>query len=90
MTKHATNRKISYNPLWKLLIDKGLNKQDLRQKTGLSGATIAKLGRDENVTTRVLVRICVALECGISDICEISPPLIKQHCIEKNVNHSKP
>ena len=78
MTKHTTNRKISYNPLWKLLIDKGLNKQDLRQKTGLSGATIAKLGRDENVTTTVLVRICEALNCAISDICEVIPTLIQK------------
>lgn len=59
---------ISYKPLWKLLIDKGLKRQDLREMTGLSGATIAKLGRDENVTTGVLVRICAALQCGIADI----------------------
>lgn len=60
--------RISYKPLWKLLIDKNLKKQDLRKMTGLSGATIAKLGRDENVTTGVLMRICAALQCGITDI----------------------
>ncbi|WIK58468.1 helix-turn-helix transcriptional regulator [Actinotignum urinale] len=41
---------VSYKPLWKLLIDRELQKQDLRKMTGLSGATIAKLGRDENAT----------------------------------------
>lgn len=64
---------VSYKPLWKLLIDKELQKQDLRKMTGLSGATIAKLGRDENVTTTVLVRICEALNCDIVDICEVIP-----------------
>ena len=63
-------KSISYKPLWKLLIDKNLRKQDLRNMTGLSGATIAKLGRDENVTTAVLVRICEALDCELSDIVE--------------------
>jgi putative transcriptional regulator len=62
---------VSYKPLWKLLIDKELQKQDLKKMTGLSGATIAKLGRDENVTTTVLVRICEALNCDIADICEV-------------------
>ena len=64
---------VSYKPLWKLLIDKELQKQDLKKMTGLSGATIAKLGRDENVTTTVLVRICEALNCDIADICEVVP-----------------
>lgn len=64
-------RSISYKPLWKLLIDKNLHKQDLRKMTGLSGATIAKLGRDENVTTAVLVRICEALDCQLNDIVEL-------------------
>ena len=45
----------------------------LREATGLSAATIAKLGRDENVTTGVLVRICQALDCQISDIVEVAP-----------------
>ena len=62
---------VSYKPLWKLLIDKELQKQDLKKMTGLSGATIAKLGRDENVTTTVLVRICEPLNCDIADICEV-------------------
>ena len=62
--------RISYNKLWKLLIDKNMNKQDLRKATGISSASVAKLGKGENVTTDVLLRICTALQCDISDIVE--------------------
>lgn len=62
---------ISYKPLWKLLIDKNLKRQDLREMSGLSGATIAKLGRNENVTTGVLVRICEALGCQLHEVTEV-------------------
>jgi putative transcriptional regulator len=61
----------SYNNLWKLLIDKKMNKQDLRKITGISSASIAKLGKGENVNTEVLLRICKALDCDISDIMEV-------------------
>jgi putative transcriptional regulator len=63
----------SYNNLWKLLIDKKMNKQDLRKITGISSASIAKLGKGENVNTEVLLRICKALNCDISDIMEFVP-----------------
>ncbi|HQM02638.1 MAG TPA: helix-turn-helix transcriptional regulator [Ruminococcus flavefaciens] len=63
----------NYNNLWKLLIDKKMNKQDLRKLTGISSASIAKLGKGENVNTEVLLRICKALECDISDIMEFVP-----------------
>lgn len=63
----------NYNNLWKLLIDKKMNKQDLRKKTGISSASIAKLGKGENVSTDVLLRICKALNCDISDIMEFVP-----------------
>ncbi|ARD92600.1 MULTISPECIES: helix-turn-helix domain-containing protein [Lactococcus] len=63
--------KFSYNPLWKLLIDKGLNKAKLREMTGISSASIAKLGKGDNVTTDILLRICVALDCNLHDIVEI-------------------
>jgi DNA-binding Xre family transcriptional regulator len=63
--------RISYNKLWKLLIDKNLNKQKLREMSGVSSASIAKLGKSENITTEVLLRICTALKCDISDIMEI-------------------
>ncbi len=62
---------ISYNKLWKLLIDKNMNKQDLKEKSGISTASIAKLGKGENITTSVLLKICNALECDISDILEV-------------------
>ena len=65
------NLQVTYKPLWKLLIDREMKRVDLREATGLSAATIAKLGRDENVTTGVLVRICQALDCQISDIVEV-------------------
>ncbi|CUL88541.1 XRE family transcriptional regulator [Listeria monocytogenes] len=61
---------LSYNRLWKLLIDRGMTKQDLRKATGLSSASIAKLGKGQNVTTDVLVRICNALNCNLHDIVE--------------------
>ena len=61
---------VSYNKLWKLLIDKGLNKGDLHKLTGLSRSTITKLVKGENVNTDVLEKICNALECEISDIVE--------------------
>lgn len=65
------NLQVTYKPLWKLLIDRDMKRVDLRNATGLSAATIAKLGRDENVTTGVLVRICQALNCQIVDIVEV-------------------
>lgn len=61
----------SYNKLWKLLIDRGMKKKDLQQVSGVSAASIAKLGRNGNVTTEVLLKVCKALECDISDIMEI-------------------
>jgi len=64
---------ISYKKLWKLLIDKDMKKKDLRERAGISSSLIAKLGKNENVTTDILVRICTALECDIADIMEIVP-----------------
>jgi DNA-binding Xre family transcriptional regulator len=65
--------KINYSNLWKLLIDKKMTKQTLSNITSqkLSSATMAKLSKGENVNTEVLLRICKALNCGISDIMEI-------------------
>lgn len=63
---------ISYNKLWKLLIDKKMNKQDLKRASGISTASIAKLGKGENITTDVLLKICRALSCDITDIMELS------------------
>jgi len=63
--------KICYNKLWKILIDKRMNKQSLRKATGISAATMAKLGRGENVNTEILLRICKVLGCDITDIMEL-------------------
>lgn len=63
---------VSYKKLWKLLIDKDMKKKDLREATGISTASMAKLSKNENLTTDVLLRICDALKCDISDIMEIS------------------
>ena len=62
--------RISYNKLWKLLIDKGMNKQDLGKIANISPASIAKLGKGANVTTDVLLKICEALEIDLEDIME--------------------
>ncbi|HMM00532.1 MAG TPA: helix-turn-helix transcriptional regulator [Bacilli bacterium] len=64
---------ISYNKLWKLLIDKGINKKQLIELTGVSSSSIAKLTKGENVTTDVLCKICKALNCDFKDIMEYIP-----------------
>ncbi len=66
MVSHGINKK-----LWKLLIDIDMNKTDLRKAAGISSSSLAKLGKDENVTTDVLLRICKALDCELDDIVEI-------------------
>jgi DNA-binding Xre family transcriptional regulator len=67
------DKKLSYNKLWKLLIDKGMNRKDLKRASGISTTSIAKLGKGENVTTGVLLKICEALDCGINDIVDMAP-----------------
>ncbi len=62
--------KIIYNRLWKLLIDKNMNRADLQDAAKISSSTIAKLGKGENVTTEVLIKICEALDCKLEDIME--------------------
>ena len=61
---------ICYKKLWKLLIDKEMQKKDLRIAAGLSTNVIEKLGKNENVSTEVLGKICKALQCEITDIME--------------------
>ena len=65
--------RISYKKLWKLLIDRDMLKKDLAEKAGISNASTAKLGRNENVNTDILLKICVALGCDMEDILEIVP-----------------
>ncbi len=62
---------VSYKKLWKLLIDMDMTKVELREKAGISTGTLAKLGKNENVTTDILVKVCEALDCDISDIVEV-------------------
>ena len=62
--------RISYNKLWKMLIDQNMNKRDLAEKSGVSTASIAKLSKDANITTDVLLKICEAMNCHIEDILE--------------------
>ena len=62
---------VSYNKLWKMMIDCGLNKTQLREKTGISTNAIAKMGKGEHVSMDVLVKICKALQCDIADVVEI-------------------
>ena len=64
---------ISYNKLWKLLIDRGMNKSDLRKLVGMSSGSLAKLGKDENVSMDILQKICAVLECNIGDIMDLVP-----------------
>ena len=61
---------VSYKKLWKLLIDKDMKKKDLCAAAGISHASMAKLGKNENVTTDVLGKICKALNCNVDDIME--------------------
>ena len=64
---------VCYNKLWKLLIDRGMNKTELRTAAGISTGALAKLGKNENVNTEILVKICKVLDCGIADIMDITP-----------------
>lgn len=63
---------VSYKPLWKLLIDRDMKKTELRKAAGISTSALAKLGKNENVNTDVLVKICNVLKCDISDIVELT------------------
>ena len=62
---------INYKRLWKLLIDKGMTKTELRKQTDIASSTLSKMGRNEYVSLDVLVRICYVLNCELSDIVEI-------------------
>lgn len=62
---------ICYKKLWKLLIDKDLKKKDLISLAGISQSSLTKMGKNQNVNTDILVRICTALDCQIGDIVEL-------------------
>lgn len=63
--------KVNYNKLWKLLIDRGMSKTQLRQQTGITTNVLAKMGKNENVSTEVICKICKELDCQITDIMEL-------------------
>ena len=62
---------ISYKKLWKLLIDKDMKKKDLQLIAGISAASITKLGKNVNVSTEIIQKICTALHCDVGDIMEM-------------------
>ena len=59
---------VNYNKLWKMLIDKNMNKKDLANKSGISNSSISKLVKGQNIQTDVLCKICKTLECNFGDI----------------------
>ncbi|MDR0695956.1 MAG: helix-turn-helix transcriptional regulator [Christensenellaceae bacterium] len=63
---------VSYKKLWKLLIDNDMKKKDLRQATGMSTTSLAKLSKNENINTEILVKICKVFGCDIGDIMEVT------------------
>ena len=74
---------ISYNGLWKILIDNGMKKGDLKRRTGISSGTIAKMTNGEAVTLTVLEKICNELYCDIGEVGEIDT------CNDKKVGEEK-
>ena len=62
---------LSYNKLWKLLIDKGMTKTEMRLKADISTTTLAKLGKNETVSMEVLLKICKVLDCNVGDIMDV-------------------
>ena len=64
---------VSYNKLFKMLIDKGMKKTEFAKEVGISANTLAKLSRNETVSMEVIIRICRALGCSVDDIMDIVP-----------------
>lgn len=62
---------VTYRPLWKTLIDKGMTKTQLREKIGCSTSTLARLGKDEYVAMELICKICNELDCNIEDVVEV-------------------
>ena len=67
----------NYNRLWKLLIDKGITKTEMRKKAGISTSVLAKMGKNETVSMDTLARIAAAMECGLDDIVEVNTDIEK-------------
>ena len=63
---------VSYNRLWKLLIDKGITKTEMRKAAGISTSVLAKMGKNESVSMDTLAKITTLLNCGVDDILEFA------------------
>ena len=70
--------KAHYKKLWKILIDKEMSKRDLARAANISGGTLTKLVKSENVNVEVLLKICTALQCGMDDIMDIVPDEVEK------------
>ncbi len=66
-----THMAVNYNKLWKLLIDKGMTKTQMRLQADISTTTLAKLGKNETVSMDVLLKICKLLDCNVGDIMDV-------------------
>lgn len=77
--------RFSYNKLFKLLIDRGINKKTLREMSGISATSVAKLGKGGNVNTDVLLRICNALNCDVGDIMEFKKDEVQENEMPSSV-----
>ena len=64
---------VRYNPLWKKLIDKKMTRSEMRVGAGISTRALARMGKDEDVSTEVLSKICAYLHCDLNDIIELVP-----------------
>ena len=64
---------VRYNPLWKMLIDKKMTRSEMRLGAGISTRALARMGKDEDVSTEVLSKICTFLHCELNDIVELVP-----------------
>ena len=76
---------VNYNRLWHLIIDKGMKKKDLRKAAGISTNTLAKLSKNENVSTSIIAKICEALNCNVEDVMEFVP-LQEKECKGEDCN----
>ena len=70
---------VSYNRLWKLLIDKGITNTEMRKKVGISTSVLAKMGKNETVSMDTLARIATAMNCGLDDIVEVKVEEKREH-----------
>ena len=70
---------VSYNRLWKLLIDKGITKTEMRKKVGISTSVLAKMGKNETVSMDTLARIATAMNCGLDDLVEVKVEEKREH-----------